>query len=546
MMRFSCTRCGKRYVTRDVPVPGRIYRLKCKACGELIVVKGGAAAAGPSRPDASAASSDAQAAEAMGSITPLAPPLGGADEPLSSTPSLAPTPVPAGDEPVLPPSPAERPGPVLEAHPSPLHAVPSAPPVAPSGGGPKYIELFDPSDPEAAPLGSAPPAPPPALSRVAHAPSITAVEPPVRELKADRSPVAADASPSEAETAPNRVADNVVRDFLAPLEPVVEPEPTPVSRDVIPAPLQVPRTTTARDSALFPTERRRPVLLFPAILAVLVLLVGGAGVALWRHGASGGNRGESASATPPRQAEQRLAPAPPPAPPAPEPRPTPPAAAEAQPPPAPSAPPSAPAPAAAAAPVPAPPPAAAPAAAPPTSAAAPEPSPATRTAHAENKHPAPPPPRPAAKPTKPAEHKVASADHRDAQEADAAPPAAPAPAPAAPATAEASGEQGGAAELPNGLTSEQIRHVLGSARKSFDSCLKNPSRGLDQPLGERQVTLRFVVEPEGSVTYPTIDDVAVSSTPVGQCLKAAAKALSFPAFRGDPVSVDQAVNIPAR
>lgn len=38
-MKFSCERCGKRYATADRPAPGRSYKLKCKACGHLIVVK---------------------------------------------------------------------------------------------------------------------------------------------------------------------------------------------------------------------------------------------------------------------------------------------------------------------------------------------------------------------------------------------------------------------------------------------------------------------------------------------------------------------------
>lgn len=38
-MKFSCERCGKRYATADTPAPGRIYKIKCKACGHLIVVK---------------------------------------------------------------------------------------------------------------------------------------------------------------------------------------------------------------------------------------------------------------------------------------------------------------------------------------------------------------------------------------------------------------------------------------------------------------------------------------------------------------------------
>ena len=75
---------------------------------------------------------------------------------------------------------------------------------------------------------------------------------------------------------------------------------------------------------------------------------------------------------------------------------------------------------------------------------------------------------------------------------------------------------------------------------------ENPWRGLEQPLGARQVTVRFTVAPEGTVFYPTIDDVAISAAPVGQCLKSAVRSLRFPPFRGDSAKVDAPVSIPAR
>ena len=39
-MKFVCDRCGKKYATAEDPAPGKVYKLKCKACGHLIVVKG--------------------------------------------------------------------------------------------------------------------------------------------------------------------------------------------------------------------------------------------------------------------------------------------------------------------------------------------------------------------------------------------------------------------------------------------------------------------------------------------------------------------------
>ncbi len=39
-MKFVCDRCGKKYATAEDPATGKVYKLKCKACGHLIVVKG--------------------------------------------------------------------------------------------------------------------------------------------------------------------------------------------------------------------------------------------------------------------------------------------------------------------------------------------------------------------------------------------------------------------------------------------------------------------------------------------------------------------------
>jgi hypothetical protein len=49
-VKFSCERCGKRYLTAEAPAPGRVYRLKCKACGHLVVLRAAADPATPREP----------------------------------------------------------------------------------------------------------------------------------------------------------------------------------------------------------------------------------------------------------------------------------------------------------------------------------------------------------------------------------------------------------------------------------------------------------------------------------------------------------------
>lgn len=157
------------------------------------------------------------------------------------------------------------------------------------------------------------------------------------------------------------------------------------------------------------------------------------------------------------------------------------------------------------------PPPPAPTPAPPTTATAPEPTP---------QPPPPPPPAPAPAVAPPPVRTVERPSH------PAKPPER-------------------APKLPTGIPSKVVKKVLASGKKSFDICLQNPSRGLATPLEARQVTLRFVIEPAGTVSSPTIDNAKVSDAPVGQCLKAAALAFSFPQFRGDPLKVSTTVNIPA-
>jgi hypothetical protein len=47
MLRLSREHCGKSFTTKDVPVPGRVYRLKCRACGNVMQVVGSAPSSTP-------------------------------------------------------------------------------------------------------------------------------------------------------------------------------------------------------------------------------------------------------------------------------------------------------------------------------------------------------------------------------------------------------------------------------------------------------------------------------------------------------------------
>lgn len=106
-MRFTCPKCGKKYASSAEPAPGKAYRLKCKACGEPIVLRAGgivgsatpapgtlpvAPAAAPERP-ASPTAAEASPPRPLPEPTPAS----------ISIPSVTPTPAALGPPPPAPP-----------------------------------------------------------------------------------------------------------------------------------------------------------------------------------------------------------------------------------------------------------------------------------------------------------------------------------------------------------------------------------------------------------------------------------------------------------
>ncbi len=93
------------------------------------------------------------------------------------------------------------------------------------------------------------------------------------------------------------------------------------------------------------------------------------------------------------------------------------------------------------------------------------------------------------------------------------------------------------ADQADSLTQSQIESVLRASKPSFDSCLRAAAGG-DVKLDGRRIMLRLNIQPTGAVTYPTIDDVGVNNAELGGCLKGAARAMLFPKFSGDTMHVE--------
>lgn len=90
-------------------------------------------------------------------------------------------------------------------------------------------------------------------------------------------------------------------------------------------------------------------------------------------------------------------------------------------------------------------------------------------------------------------------------------------------------------------TSEDLARALVANPEPFDACLAaSPSREGPDPV------LLATVTPAGEVTFPTLDDVALARSDLGACVKAAARKLTFPPFAGEPVRVEAPLRPPAR
>jgi hypothetical protein len=433
-VKFSCERCGKKYATADKPVSGRVYKLKCKACGHLIVVRPTADGQAPATPVPAGAPT-----QAIGAPPEVTLEIG--------TPESA-TPTPA-------PIPAARAVPPLPRAFEPTTQVSSAPAAEDEfklkSGDTDYVDLF----------ADGPPAP----------------RPPADD------PFAAAAAAHGAPASPALDKDPFA-DVRAELAAVAAAEARP---DASP-PLTTPKVPDIPRPP--PQKQGSPVLLIGG--GVLVMI----GIMVFALVKFGGQKTEPALAPPPVAAAPAPAATPPPA-----------AADPVQPAPTPPEP-------IAAAPEPAPEPE--PKAAPP------------REVHRETK------PEPKRRP----EPKAAKPEPKpEPRVAEAAPPPPPPP------------REERNVDLPNvpeGLSQDQIQKVLGSTRKAFDDCIVTAGKQSDVKLDGRKVVLRLNIQPNGTVTYPTLDDVQLNATPLGGCLKQAARLMVFPKFSGDPLRIEVPLVLNAR
>jgi DNA-directed RNA polymerase subunit RPC12/RpoP len=448
MMKFVCDRCGKRYATSDDPAPGKVYKLRCRACGHLVVVEGqlGTMTAIPA----------ITAAEIAAATTVSEPDQAPAADPPELVADEAIEPMPGQPEAALAPLPPEvaqaaDAAPGLLAPPPPLELEPRLTPP------PALL------DPDLTP-------PPPEKDELADFAAATAevMTAPVAAGEADRPTIPGYRDifgesgmhklPEDSFTAAARAS---LPDSWAGLPATTAP-PTP-------RPAPPPGPPQGGRSGM-------PIAIIGVGMMALIA------IAAWALFGRGG------------------APSPPPVAVAAEPRPAPPVVEER--PPAPTAAPA------------------------PVVEAPPEPAPATKGAESR------PEPRPEPK-GRAAEKRV----ERRAEARVAEPKVAERrPEPARPPPAQEPGvvpHEEAVADSAAVITPEVLSRVLGANRKAFTTCIGTAGRG-GLALDGRRVALRFTINANGTVTYPTLDDQSLNATELGQCLKSAARLMIFPRFKGDP------------
>jgi hypothetical protein len=130
---------------------------------------------------------------------------------------------------------------------------------------------------------------------------------------------------------------------------------------------------------------------------------------------------------------------------------------------------------------------------------------------------------------------------------DAAPEPAPqgAPPPAPPAegserkteekpAAPAPQEQPGAAPA---LSQEQLLRKVDESKPALQGCVDEALKR-DPSLRVGKILISTTIAPSGAVTSARIDQKAVDQSPLGACLKTAARKLQFPPFTGEALAVD--------
>ena len=158
---------------------------------------------------------------------------------------------------------------------------------------------------------------------------------------------------------------------------------------------------------------------------------------------------------------------------------------------------------------------------------------------------APEPPKAAPRPPEPRQQPAAPAVKAEPPRSEPRPAVAykPTPQPTTSATAvahpspAASPVSSGGSELPP-LDDAKVDATFAKHRGNLDACIaqaRQHEQGVN--LDGRTVNVTMTVNPNGKALYPTLDDVELNGTELGNCLKRETGKILFPAFGGDAIRV---------
>jgi predicted Zn finger-like uncharacterized protein len=88
-----------------------------------------------------------------------------------------------------------------------------------------------------------------------------------------------------------------------------------------------------------------------------------------------------------------------------------------------------------------------------------------------------------------------------------------------------------------GLSPEELKRKVDENRPALQGCVDEAVKR-DPSLRTAKILISTTIAPSGSVTSARIDQKLVDQSPLGACLKSAARKMQFPAFTGEAFAVD--------
>ncbi|HEX9605550.1 MAG TPA: AgmX/PglI C-terminal domain-containing protein, partial [Myxococcales bacterium] len=87
------------------------------------------------------------------------------------------------------------------------------------------------------------------------------------------------------------------------------------------------------------------------------------------------------------------------------------------------------------------------------------------------------------------------------------------------------------------LSPDELKRKVDESKPVLQGCVDEAIKR-DPSLQLGKILISTTIAPSGAVTSARIDQKAVDQSPLGTCLKSAARRMQFPPFAGEPFAVD--------